>query len=125
MRGRTSLLAASLVAGLSSVFRLDRLGDIGGGVVSMPPERPSFGFSRTRCRIPHSNGKPCYPRSIGGHNLNTDNGAQLKAHFDSKNATAERLQAHRAHLEKMKARKQVRANKSVISHAMAVSLAGA
>lgn len=125
MRGRTSLLAASLVAGLSSAFRLDRLGDMGGGVVSLPPARHSFGFSRTRSRIPRSNNKPSYPRTIGGHNLNTDNGAQLKAHFDSKNATAERLQVHRIHVAKMKARKQVRANKSVMSHEMALSLAGA
>lgn len=52
-------------------------------------------------------------------------GLGLKAKFDSKNATPERLQVHRIHVEKMKARKQVRANKSVMSHEMAVSLAGA
>lgn len=78
----------------------------------MPPDRHSFGFSRTRSRIPRSN-KPSYPRSIGGHNLNTDNGAQLKAHFDSKNATADRLQAHRQHLAKVQMRKQRRVDQQL------------
>lgn len=75
-------------------------------VPSVHPNRVTFG--RTRFRMPHSNGKPCYPRTIGGHNLNTDNGAQLKAHFDSKNATYDRLHAHHLHLSKMKMRKERR-----------------